>query len=55
MPVGIVSGLLKIIGPNLPALKIDRNLLKIEAVWPIIFGITGPICARAFELQIPWQ
>src|SRR5262245_34422126 len=35
--------------------QIDRKLLKNEAVWPVIFGITGPICARAFELQIPWQ
>jgi hypothetical protein len=35
----------------------QRKLLNNQTVWPVIFGLTGPICARAlksfhlFELQ----
>jgi len=24
-----------------------------SSVWPVIFGLTGPICARAFKVHIP--
>ena len=33
--------------------QIRCKLLKKQAVWPVIFRITGPICARAFNDVIP--
>ena len=31
-----------------------RKRLNNQAVWPVIFDITGPICARALKTQIPF-
>ena len=31
----------------------QRKRLNNQAVWPVIFGITGPICARALNLKMP--
>ena len=31
---------------------IQRKRFNNQAVWPVIFGITGPICARALNLKI---
>src|SRR5439155_7985872 len=30
-----------------------RKRLNNQAVWPVIFDITGPICARALKTKIP--
>ena len=43
---------LKITGPNLLAPQSQRKRLNNQAVWPVIFGLTGPICARALNLKI---
>src|SRR5215831_2714225 len=31
-----------------------RKRLNNQAVWPVIFDITGPICARALKTKIPF-
>jgi hypothetical protein len=37
-----------------PACALDqRKRFNNQAVWPVILRLTGPICARAFKLQIP--
>jgi len=46
----ITSGLLKITGPNLLGPHFSVSLSN-QAVWPVIFGLTGAICARARNLQ----
>src|SRR5690348_7272091 len=43
---------LKITGPNLFGPHFSVSLSN-QTVWPVIFGITGPICARTFNQQIP--
>jgi len=35
--------------------QISAQALYNQAVWPVNFGITGPICARASKVQIPWE
>src|SRR2546427_12285159 len=30
-----------------------RKRLNNQAVWPVIFDITGPVCARALKTKIP--
>src|SRR5206468_4310990 len=38
----------KITGQTLGGPQVQLN----KRVWPVIFDITGPICARTFKLQI---
>src|SRR6266705_2614810 len=40
--------LLKILGPNLFGPHFSVSLSN-QTVWPVIFGLTGPICARALK------
>jgi hypothetical protein len=49
---GPLSEMLKITGPNLLAPLLSVGRLNNQAVWPVIFGITGPICARALNLKV---
>ena len=37
---------------KLIARLIQHKRFNNQAVWPVIFGITGPICARVSNLQI---
>jgi hypothetical protein len=50
MPNWITSESLKITGPNLLGPHFSVSLSN-QAVWPVIFGLTGPICARAPKVQ----
>ena len=43
---------LKLTGPNLFGPKSQRKALYKQAVWPVNFGLTGPICARANKVHI---
>ena len=46
---GDVSAMVKITGPNCLFLSIKRSKSN-QAVWPVIYAITGPTCALAFNL-----
>ncbi len=46
--------LLKITGPNLFGPYFSVSALVIT-VWPVIFGLTGPICARALKSLHPLE
>jgi hypothetical protein len=43
-----LPGCLKITGPNLFGPHFSVSLSN-QTVWPVIFGLTGPICARALK------
>ena len=45
----MTSEWLKITGPNCLHLQVQLN----QTVWPVIFGLTGPICARALNPRVP--
>jgi hypothetical protein len=51
----ITAGLLKLTRPNLFEPYFQAQALYNQTVWPVNFGLTGPICARAFKLKIPCQ